>query len=46
MRGKTSPPFEEPDAAITRALANNRPQPVVMADPSDNPGGGAPVIRR
>jgi microcystin degradation protein MlrC len=51
MRGKTSPPFEEPDAAITRALANNRPQPVVMADPSDNPGGGAPgdstvILRR
>ena len=51
MRGKTSPPFEEPDAAITRALANNRPQPVVVADPSDNPGGGAPgdstvILRR
>jgi microcystin degradation protein MlrC len=51
MRGKTAPPFEAPDAAITRALANNRRQPVVMADPSDNPGGGAPgdstvILRR
>jgi microcystin degradation protein MlrC len=51
MRGKTSPPFDDPDTAITRALANNRPQPVVLADPSDNPGGGAPgdstvILRR
>jgi microcystin degradation protein MlrC len=51
MRGKTTPEFDGPDGAITRALANNRPQPVVMADPSDNPGGGAPgdstvILRR
>ncbi len=51
MRGKTTPDYDGPDGAITRALANNKPQPVVLADPSDNPGGGAPgdstvILRR
>jgi microcystin degradation protein MlrC len=51
MRGTTAPPMIEADEAITSALANNRPQPVVLADPSDNPGGGAPgdataILRR
>lgn len=42
MREKTKPPFLEPDEAIDRALANTAGGPVVIADPTDNPGGGAP----
>jgi microcystin degradation protein MlrC len=49
MRGKTAPPYLSPDEGIEAALATNGP--VVMADPTDNPGGGAPgdsthVLRR
>ena len=39
MRGKTVPPYLSPDEAIDRALEVGGT--VVMADPADNPGGGA-----
>ena len=39
MRGKTVPPYLSPDEAIDRALQVGGT--VVMADPADNPGGGA-----
>lgn len=42
MRGTTAPPFLNADDAVERALANRSEQPVVIADPTDNPGGGAP----
>jgi microcystin degradation protein MlrC len=50
MRGLTAPPYLTPDEAISRALAGSG-KPVVIADPTDNPGGGAPgdstqVLRR
>lgn len=41
MRGKTAPPYETVDGGISTALAHNG-FPVVMADPADNAGGGAP----
>jgi microcystin degradation protein MlrC len=41
MRGKTAPPFLGVGEGIDRALAIEG-GPVVIADPSDNPGGGAP----
>jgi microcystin degradation protein MlrC len=41
MRGRTAPDYLEPDEAITTGLASNA-FPVVMADPADNAGGGAP----
>jgi microcystin degradation protein MlrC len=41
MRGKTMPPSIESGTAISEALAFND-APVVMADPADNAGGGAP----
>jgi microcystin degradation protein MlrC len=41
MRGRTAPDYLEADAAITTALALNG-HPIVMADPADNAGGGAP----
>lgn len=49
MRGKTQPEYHSPDAAIDIAL--NTTGTVVIADPSDNPGGGAPgdsttILRR
>jgi microcystin degradation protein MlrC len=49
MRGKTQPPYHTPDEAIDLALKDKGP--VVVADPSDNPGGGAPgdstvILRR
>ena len=49
MRGKTLPPYHSPDEVIDLALG--QPGPVVVADPSDNPGGGAPgdstvILRR
>ncbi len=51
LRGTTTPPFLTADEAIDRALAAEAGKPVVIADPSDNPGGGAPgdsthVLRR
>ena len=50
MRGKTMPDYLLPDAAITAAEEFND-APVVMADPADNAGGGAPsdnttILRR
>jgi microcystin degradation protein MlrC len=39
MRGKTLPDYHAPDIAIDKALQD--PGPVVIADKSDNPGGGA-----
>ncbi len=50
MRGRTAPPYLEIDQGITAALAANA-HPVVMADPADNAGGGAPsdntsILRR
>ncbi|MCW3475373.1 M81 family metallopeptidase [Limobrevibacterium gyesilva] len=50
MRGKTAPDYLEVDAGITAAVAANA-APVVLADPADNAGGGAPsdnttILRR
>ncbi|MFW5835061.1 MAG: M81 family metallopeptidase [Pseudomonadota bacterium] len=42
MRGRTAPPYLTPDQAIDEALAMRADKPVVIADPTDNPGGGAP----
>lgn len=49
MRGKTQPDYQTPDEAIDIAL--KEAGTVVIADPSDNPGGGAPgdstvILRR
>ncbi len=49
MRGKTQPEYFDPDGAIDVAL--QEAGTVVVADPSDNPGGGAPgdstmILRR
>lgn len=51
MRGRTRPPYLAIDEAIDQALANRSGGPVVIADPCDNPGGGAPgdatfILRR
>jgi microcystin degradation protein MlrC len=43
IRAQTQPPHLTPDEAIDRALASTDPRPVVVADPADNPGGGAPA---
>lgn len=50
MRGKGAPPYLGVDAGIDAALAVDG-GPVVMADPADNAGGGAPsdnttILRR
>jgi len=50
MRGKTAPQYHGVDEGITAALAVDG-QPVVLADPADNAGGGAPsdnttILRR
>ena len=42
MRGRTAPDYLSADDGITAALAFNG-SPVVMADPADNAGGGAPT---
>ncbi len=42
MRGKTAPDYLTPDAAIEEALGTPVGKPVVITDPTDNPGGGAP----
>ncbi len=42
MRGRTAPDYVSADAGITAALEFNG-NPVVMADPADNAGGGAPT---
>ncbi|TVQ32227.1 MAG: M81 family peptidase [Geminicoccaceae bacterium] len=41
LRGRTAPDYLDPDAAIDAALALPLGKPVVITDPSDNPGGGA-----
>ncbi|UPJ94916.1 M81 family metallopeptidase [Bradyrhizobium sp. 172] len=41
MRGKTSPQFYSVEDGITAAIEFND-APVIIADPADNPGGGAP----
>ena len=41
MRGRTLPPYHTIDGAIDKALGANQGT-VVIADPSDNAGGGAP----
>jgi microcystin degradation protein MlrC len=41
MRGRTAPDYMAADAGISAALAFND-SPVVLADPADNAGGGAP----
>ncbi len=51
LRGTTTPPYLSADEAIDLALAAEPGKPVVVTDPSDNPGGGAPgdsthVLRR
>ena len=50
MRGKTAPHYHEVDEGISAGLAVEG-QPVVLADPADNAGGGAPsdnttILRR
>lgn len=50
MRGRTAPEYLPVDAAIDAALAAPG-EPVVLADPADNAGGGAPsdntsILRR
>ena len=50
MRGKTAPQYHGVDEGITTGLAVEG-HPVVMADPADNAGGGAPsdnttILRR
>jgi microcystin degradation protein MlrC len=42
MRGKTMPQYLDVDGGITAAMEFNA-APVVMADPADNAGGGAPT---
>jgi len=41
MRGRTAPTYETVEAGIRSALGHNG-APVVVADPADNAGGGAP----
>lgn len=42
MRGKTAPPYETVEGGIATARGHNA-GPVVVADPADNAGGGAPT---
>ncbi len=42
MRGRTAPEYQTTEEGISTALAFNG-NPVVMADPADNAGGGAPT---
>lgn len=42
MRGKTLPPYLTPKGVIEAAMKAKGKGPVIIADPSDNPGGGAP----
>jgi microcystin degradation protein MlrC len=42
MRGRTAPEYQTTEDGINAALAFNG-SPVVMADPADNAGGGAPT---
>ena len=50
MRGRTAPDYLDVDGGISAGIAANA-SPVVMADPADNAGGGAPsdnttILRR
>jgi len=42
MRDKTQPPYVTLEAAMARIASHNLPKPMVLADVSDNAGGGAP----
>lgn len=42
MRGRTAPDYMDVDNGLTTAIGFNA-MPVVMADPADNAGGGAPT---
>jgi microcystin degradation protein MlrC len=42
MRGRTAPPYETVEGGIAIARGHNT-GPVVVADPADNAGGGAPT---
>jgi microcystin degradation protein MlrC len=41
LRHQTQPPYVSLDAAMARASSHNLPKPMVLADVSDNAGGGA-----
>ena len=41
MRRETEPPYTTLDQALARAASHNLPKPLVIADVSDNAGGGA-----
>ena len=41
MRAATQPPYVTLDAAMARVSSHNLPKPMVLADVSDNAGGGA-----
>ena len=41
MRDATQPPYVSLDAAMARVSSHNLPKPMVLADVSDNAGGGA-----
>src|SRR5258708_35047033 len=41
MRAATQPPYMSLDAAMARVSSHNLPKPMVLADVSDNAGGGA-----
>ncbi len=41
MREQTQPPYVTLDAAMARISSHNLPKPMVLADVSDNAGGGA-----
>jgi microcystin degradation protein MlrC len=41
MREKTQPPYVTLEAAMARVSSHNLPKPMVLADVSDNAGGGA-----
>src|SRR5436190_7360646 len=41
MRAATQPPYVSLDAAMARVSSHNLPKPMVLADVSDNAGGGA-----
>jgi microcystin degradation protein MlrC len=42
MRGKTAPPYETVEGGVRSARSHNG-APVIVADPADNAGGGAPT---
>ena len=44
MRAATQPPYVTLDAAMARVSSHNLPKPMVLADVSDNAGGGAATL--